>query len=162
MTTAQEGMKVQIHYTGTLEDGEVFDSSEGKSPLEFTIGAGHIIKGFEEAVIGMQVGEEKDIIIPPEKAYGEPRPELVQQIPKDKLGELKPEEGMVIGMQIPGIDQVFPATIIEVDEEGITVDLNPPLAGKTLHFHIKMESIEGEEKENKPAKKKKAKQKTEE
>ena len=142
MTTAQEGMNVKIHYTGKLEDGEVFDSSEGKEPLEFTVGEGKIIKGFEEAVVGMEVGAEKDIVIPPEKGYGEPRAELVQKMPKDKLGDLKPEVGMIVGMQIPGVDQTFPAKITEVTEEGITVDLNPPLAGKTLHFHIKLEAAE--------------------
>lgn len=140
---AQEGMKVKIHYTGKLDDGEVFDSSEGKDPLEFVIGEGKIIQGFEEGVVGMAVGEEKDLTIPPEKAYGEPREELVQQVPKDKLGDLKPEEGMMIGMQVPGVEQVFPAKITEVKEDGsVTVDLNPPLAGKTLHFHIKLESAE--------------------
>lgn len=142
MTTAKEGMKVKINYTGKLEDGEVFDSSEGKAPLEFVIGEGMIIKGFEEAVISMKVGEEKDIVISPEKGYGEPRPELVQKMPKDKLGDLKPEVGMVIGMQIPGVEQTFPAKITDVADETITVDLNPPLAGKTLHFHIKLESAE--------------------
>lgn len=134
-------MKVRIHYTGKLDSGEVFDTSEGKDALEFTIGEGRIIKGFEEGVVGMAPGEEKDLIIPPEKAYGEPRKELVQDVPKDKLGDLKPEVGMVVGMRLPGIDQVFPATIKEVKGEAVTVDLNPPLAGKTLHFRIKLESV---------------------
>lgn len=142
MTTAQKGMKVSIEYTGKLENGEVFDSSEGKDPLSFVIGEGMIIKGFEQAVIGMAVGEEKDVTISPEDGYGEPRPELVQKMPKDKLGDLKPEVGMVIGMQIPGVEQTFPAKITEVTDEGITVDLNPPLAGKTLQFHIKVVSVE--------------------
>ena len=151
MTTAQEGMTVKINYTGKLENGEVFDSSEGKDPLQFKIGEGMIIKGFEEAVVGMSVGEEKDITLPPEKAYGEPRPELVQEVPKDKLGDLKPEVGMIIGMQVPGVEQTFPATIKEIKEGSIVVDLNPPLAGKTLNFHIKVEAIDEAPKTEAPA-----------
>ncbi|MBD3209288.1 peptidylprolyl isomerase [Candidatus Woesearchaeota archaeon] len=143
MTTAQQGMKVKIHYTGKLDNGDVFDSSEGKEPLEFVIGEGKIIKGFEAGVVGMNVGEEKDLTIPPEKGYGQPRKELVQQVPKEKLGDVKPEVGMMIGMQLPGVEQTFPAKITEVKEDGgVTVDLNPPLAGKTLHFHVKLESAE--------------------
>ena len=139
---AEKGMFVKIHYKGELEGGEVFDSSEGREPLAFVIGEGKIIPGFEEGVIGMAVGEEKDIVLPPEKAYGMPRKELVQEVPRDQLGDLKPEVGMVVGMQIPGIDQTFPAKITAVKESSVVVDLNPPLAGKTLHFHIKVESIE--------------------
>lgn len=151
MTTAQIGMIVKINYTGKLENGDIFDSSEGKDPLQFKIGEGMIIKGFEEAVIGMSEGEEKDIVIPPEKGYGEPRPELVQEVPKDKLGDLKPEVGMVIGMQVPGVEQTFPATIKEIKDASIVVDLNPPLAGQTLHFHIKLETIEEAAEEKKEA-----------
>lgn len=139
---AENGLEVQIHYTGKLDDGSVFDSSDGKDPLAFVLGQGMVIPGFEEAVAGMAVGEEKDVTITPEKAYGEERPELVQEVPKDKLGDLKPEVGMVIGMQIPGVPQTFPARITAIAESGdVTVDLNPPLAGKTLHFHLKLEAV---------------------
>lgn len=140
--TAQEGDAVKITYTGTLEDGTVFDSSEGREPLSFTIGAGQMIKGFEKGVLGMAQGEEKDLVIPPEEAYGEHRPELVQTIPKDRVGDLDVQEGMILGMQVPGHDQVFPATVTKVEADTITLDVNPPLAGKTLHFHIKLETVE--------------------
>ncbi len=139
---AINGKEVQIHYTGKLEDGSVFDSSDGREPLTFVLGAGQVIPGFEEGIEGMEVGSEKDLVIPQEKAYGERREELVQDIPKDKLGELKPELNMVIGMQVPGVPQVFPAKIIEIKDNGdVRVDLNPPLAGQTLHFHIKLEAV---------------------
>ena len=142
MATAQEGSTVKIHYTGKLEDGSVFDSSEGKDPLTFKLGEGKIIKGFEEGVKGMEVGQEKDLKLTPEQAYGERREELVQELPKEQLNGVDAKEGSVIGMQVPGNDQVFPATIVKIGEETVTVDINPPLAGKTLNFHIKLEAVE--------------------
>lgn len=139
---AQEGSTVKIHYTGKLDDGSVFDSSEGREPLVFTIGEGKIIPGFEAGVKGMAAGEEKDLVIPPEQAYGERREELIQQLPRAQFGNLEPKEGMVVGMQVKGYDQAFPARVVKVEPEVVTVDINPPLAGKTLHFHIKLESVE--------------------
>lgn len=139
---ATEGKKVKIHYTGKLEDGSVFDTSEGKEPIEFVIGEGKVIPGFENAVKGMTIGEEKDITIKKEDGYGERREELVQKVPKEQTKEMDVQVGMMIGMQVPGQEQVFPAKIVEIGESDITVDLNPPLAGQDLKFHIKLESME--------------------
>ncbi len=142
MATVEEGNTVKIHYTGKLEDGSVFDSSEGKEPLTFKVGEGKIIKGFDEGVRGMSVGDEKDLVITPADGYGERREELKQEMPKEQLQGVEAKVGLVIGMQVPGHDQVFPATIAKVTDTTVTVDINPPLAGKTLHFHVKLEAIE--------------------
>ena len=138
----KKGDKIKVEYKGTLEDGTIFDSSEkhGK-PLEFEAGAGMVIKGFDEAVIGMEKGEEKEIKLQPTEAYGEPRPELMKKIPRDKLPkEPEPKPGMMLAMGTPDGKQ-FPAMIKEVDEKEITIDLNHPLAGKNLNFKIKIVEI---------------------
>ena len=135
----KKGSKVKIEYTGTLDDGTVFDSSEkhGK-PLEFEIGAGMVIPGFEKAIMKMKKGEENKITLKPAEAYGDPNPQLVKKIPKDQLPkdkELKP--GMLLGIGLPTGQQI-PARITAVDDKEVTLDLNHPLAGKTLHFKIKL------------------------
>jgi len=139
---AKKGNTVKVHYTGTLEDGKVFDSSEGKDPLEFTVGEGKIIKGFDDAVIGMDVGDEKEIAISPEEAYGKREDKLVQDVPKQAFGEniekLKP--GMVLGLKDPH-GHVINAVIKNIGEEKVTLDLNHPLAGKTLKFKIKVVEV---------------------
>jgi FKBP-type peptidyl-prolyl cis-trans isomerase 2 len=138
----KKGDTIKVEYTGTLEDGTVFDASDKhEKPLEFEVGAGMIIKGFDEAVIDMEKGEEKEITLQPSEAYGEPNPDLVKKVPKDKMPkdpELKP--GMMIGMQLPNGQQI-PAVVKEVDDEAVTIDLNPPLAGKVLKFKIKILDI---------------------
>jgi len=129
----KQGNKIKVHYTGTLDDGTIFDSSEGKEPLEFEAGAGQMIKGFDQAVIGMKVGEEKTIKIPPEEAYGEYNKELTQKVPKDKIpAEAKVGDTLVIST-MQGQRQ---AKIIEMNDNEVTLDLNHPLAGKTLTFKI--------------------------
>lgn len=135
----KEGSKVKIEYTGTLEDGTVFDSSERHGqPLEFEIGKKQVIPGFEAAVIDLAVGEEKEITIPPSEAYGELNDQLMQKVPRDKLPkEQEPKEGMLLMMKTPD-GQQFPAKIVKVEETEITLDLNHPLAGKTLKFKIKL------------------------
>jgi FKBP-type peptidyl-prolyl cis-trans isomerase 2 len=138
--TIKKGDKVKVEYTGTL-DGTVFDTSEGREPLEFEVGSGQVIKGFDNAVIGMEVGEEKEVELPPSEAYDEYDPNLLKKIPMDKLppGE-EPKPGMVLELKTPdGIH--FPARITEVAEKEITIDLNHPLAGKTLIFQIKVVDI---------------------
>ena len=138
----KKGDKIKVEYTGTLEDGTVFDASEkhGK-PLEFEVGSGQIIKGFDEGVIGMEKDEEKEIKIAPADAYGEPNPKLVQTVPRDKLPpEPEPKAGMILMAGRPDGKQI-PARITKVDEEGVTIDLNHPLAGKTLNFKIKIVEI---------------------
>lgn len=134
----ENGNFVQVHYTGTFDDGTVFDSSEGKDPLEVLAGNGMLIKGFDEALIGMTDGEKKEITIESKDAYGDPNEMLVQKVPRKELSdEVTPEVGMVLGVKAPN-GQVFPATITEVSDEEITLDANHPLAGKTLHFKLEL------------------------
>jgi len=137
----KKGDKIKVHYTGTLDDGTVFDSSEKREPLEFEVGSGHVISGFDEAVIGMKKDEEKEIDIAPENAYGKPNNQLVKKIPRDQLPkEKEPKPGMMIGVKLPD-GQEIPAKIAAVDDKEITLDLNHPLAGKTLHFKIKINDV---------------------
>jgi len=139
---AKEGSKVKIEYEGKLDDGTVFDSSEkhGK-PLEFEIGKGMVIKGFEEAIIGMEKGQEKEVTIKPEEGYGEHNDQLIKKVPREQLPkEQEPIKGMMLLLSSPDGRQ-FPVKIEEVTDKEITLDLNHPLAGKTLHFKIKLVEI---------------------
>ncbi len=137
----KKGDKIKVDYTGTLDDGTVFDSSEGKQPLEFEVGAGNIIKGFDSAVIGMEKGEEKEIKIPPAEAYGDSNPELIKKFPRDKLpSDKEPKQGMMLVLGTPDGKKI-PAKIAEVNEKEVTLDLNHPLAGKALNFKIKIVEI---------------------
>ncbi|VVB83845.1 FKBP-type peptidyl-prolyl cis-trans isomerase [uncultured archaeon] len=135
--------KVTLDYEGRLETGEVFDTSkhEGHShPLTFTVGDGEVIPGFEKAVMGMEVDEEKEFSIPPEEAYGMPDERLHQEIPKSVLPtEPEPQVGMTLVMQTPQGN--IPVMISEVKEESVIIDLNHPLAGKKLIFKIKVLKI---------------------
>lgn len=138
--TVKKGDKIKVEYTGTLDDGTVFDTSEGKQPLEFEVGSGQIIKGFDEAVVGMKKGEEKTIKLKPEEAYGQQNPELKKKVPKSQLPQgQEPKPGMMLGIQTPQGQQI-PVKIVEVSDQDITIDLNHPLAGKTLNFKIKLVS----------------------
>jgi peptidylprolyl isomerase len=141
-TIVKKGDSVKIQYTGSLEDGTIFDSSKAGEPLEFTVGGGQIIPGFDEAVEGMKLNEEKKVTIKAEDAYGERDETLIREFPRNSLPEnFKPEKGMVIQLQ----DQTgrpMPATIIDITENSITVDLNHPLAGKDLTFDMKVVGIE--------------------
>jgi len=140
--TIKKGDKIKVDYNGKLEDGNVFDSSEKNGPLEFEVGSGMIIKGFDNAVIGMKKGEEKEITIKPAEAYGEIHKELVQKVPRDKLpAEPEPKAGMVLVLQSPDGMQ-FPAKIAEVTKDEVAIDLNHPLAGKTLIFKIKIVDVQ--------------------
>jgi len=144
----ESGDKVKVEYTGSFDDGEVFDTSthkgeDGKEhshPLEFEAGKGMVIKGFDNAVIGMKVGEEKTIKIKKEEAYGEIRKELVQKVPVSQMPE-GVKKGMILGLTTPDGQQI-PARITEIDKEVATVDLNHPLAGRDLNFKIKIVGIE--------------------
>jgi FKBP-type peptidyl-prolyl cis-trans isomerase 2 len=140
--TIKKGDKIKVDYTGTLEDGTVFDSSEKHGqPLEFEVGSGQIIKGFDEAVIGMKEGEEKEIKIEAANAYGDHKPELIKKVPKDQLPkEQEPKVGMVLMLSTPDGKQ-FPAKIAEVGDADVSIDLNHPLAGKNLTFKVKVVSI---------------------
>jgi len=138
----KKGDKVKAHYTGTLDDGTVFDSSEKTgNPLEFEIGAGMIIPGFEKAVMDMKVDDEKEIKLKPEDAYGQPNPELTKKLPRESLPkDQEPKAGMILVLNLPNGQQV-PAKIKEVDEKEVTIDLNHPLAGKNLNFKLKLVSV---------------------
>ena len=141
MSQAKTGDTVKIHYTGTLDDGTQFDSSAGRDPLEFKLGSGQVIPGFDKAVEGMAVGDEKTVNIQPEDAYGPRNDQMVQEVPKSALpDDLEPEEGM--GLQARGQDgQVLNLTIISVGDDAITVDGNHPLAGQNLNFDIELVEI---------------------
>jgi peptidylprolyl isomerase len=141
MTQAKSGDTVRIHYTGTLDDGTEFDSSAGRDPLEFALGGGQVIPGFDSAVDGMTVGESKSVTIEPAEAYGERHDQLVQEVPKSALPqEIEPAVGMQLQSQSPE-GQVMNLVITEVAEETITVDGNHPLAGKALTFAIELVEI---------------------
>ena len=138
---AKKGDKVKIDYTGTLEDGSVFDTSEGKQPLEFEVGTGKVIKGFDAAIEGMEKGEEKEITLQPADAYGDHNPALIKKIPRDKLPSgQEPKEGMVLALNTPDGKQ-FPAKITALDDKEVSIDLNHPLAGKVLKFKVKLVDI---------------------
>ncbi len=137
----KKGDLVKVEYVGTLDDGTVFDSSKGREPLEFEVGSGKVIKGFEEAVVGMEKGEEKEVKIPPEKAYGDHNPQLVSEVPRGQFPkDIELKEGMILSIDIPNLGQV-PATVAKVAEDKVTLDLNPPLVGKTLNFKIKIVDV---------------------
>jgi len=136
-----KGSKVSIDYTGRLEDGTVFDSSEGKQPIEFVAGSGQVIKGFDNAVMGMRKGEGKQVKIEPQDGYGERDEKLQQHVPKSVFPpEMKLEAGMGFSFKTPD-GQVIHASITAVSADSITLDLNHPLAGKTLAFDIKVVDI---------------------
>ena len=141
MSTVKTGDAVKVHYSGKFDDGQVFDSSEGGDPLGFTVGAGHVIPGFDAALLGMQVGETKNVVIPAEQAYGERMEELVQTISREQfnLGDVEPELGMAIEMQTP--QGTIPLIITEMSDTSVTLDANHPLAGEELHFDLTLVEI---------------------
>ena len=138
----KNGDKVAVEYEGKLDDGTVFDSSENHGkPLNFEVGAKQVIKGFNDAVIDMETGEEKEIKLKPTEAYGDVNLKLLMKVPKEKLPqgrELK--VGMMLAVNLPN-GMEMPARISEVGENDVTIDLNHPLAGKNLNFKIKVVGI---------------------
>ena len=141
MTQIEKNKVVSIHYTGTLEDGTVFDSSEGREPLEFIFGIGQIIPGLEEGLEGLKVGDKKKVEnITPDKAYGPKLDEAMQEVPKSQLPEdLDVQVGMQLAAQGP--QGPIPVVIAEVKEESVVVDFNHPLAGKTLTFEVEVTAL---------------------
>lgn len=137
----QEGMTVRVHYTGTLGDGTRFDSSEGRDPLEFTIGAGQVIGGFEQAVMRLAPGESTIATIAPSEAYGERYDEAMQSVPVSAFYE-EPEIGMVVQLVAPD-GRELAASVIEVGDETALLDFNHPLAGETLTFEIRLIEVIG-------------------
>lgn len=141
MTEVKSGDLVRIHYTGTLDDGTVFDSSEGRDPLEFTVGSGQIIPGLDKHLPGMTVGEAKTIRAEAAEAYGEAHPEATQAVPRSDIpAEIPLETGMRLQMQTPDGQQV-PVTVTEITDETVTLDANHPLAGQDLTFAIELVEI---------------------
>ena len=139
--TAANGNTVQVHYTGSLGDGSVFDSSEGGSPLEFAVGSGQVIPGFDKAVTGMTVGEKKTFTIPANEAYGEHDPRMVQDVPRT---ELPPEMNLEIGMQLSASSpdgRELRLVVTEISDEVVRLDANHPLAGEDLTFAIELVGI---------------------
>ncbi len=141
MSHVKQNDTVKVHYTGKLADGQVFDTSEGKEPIEFTLGQGQLIPGFEKGLIDMKLNEKKTINIPVDEAYGPPREDLVQEVDKNQLPpEIQPEVGMGLVSKTPdGIEMNL--LVAEVKESTIVVDGNHPLAGKDLIFDLEVVDI---------------------
>lgn len=143
MAAAKQGDTVHVHYTGRLDDGTVFDSSQGKAPLAFVLGTGHVIPGFEKAVEGMSVGDEVSTKIPPEEAYGPRSDELVLNVPADNFPDAAaPSVGQRFEMSTPD-GQKIPVTVTDVGDDSVQVDANHPLAGKQLSFDLELVKIDG-------------------
>ena len=139
--SVQSGNTIKVHYHGRLSDGTVFDSSNGRSPLEFTVGAGSVIKGFDQGVQGMSVGDKKTIESPFLDAYGAEDPSMIIEFPKDQLPEdLQPEVGMQLTMNNANGEQ-FPVVVTEVNPDSIVLNANHPLAGKDLIFDLELVEI---------------------
>lgn len=140
MAEAKQGDTVRVHYTGTLDDGRVFDSSEGRDPIEFTIGSGQVIGGFDSAVKGMQAGEERRVTIAAADAYGPRSDERVVTVDRAQLpDDLDPSVGQQLQMSQNG--QTFRVTVADVSDDSVVVDANHPLAGQDLTFELKLVEI---------------------
>ncbi len=144
MAKAKNGDTVKVHYTGRLTDGTEFDSSTSSEPLEFTLGEGQVIPGFEEAVVDMTPGDKKTVTIPVDEAYGPHRDELITQVSRDQFPEgIDPEVGQQYEMVSNTDGQVFIMTVTDIADGQVTLDANHPLAGEDLTFDIELVEIEG-------------------
>ncbi|MES1222687.1 MAG: peptidylprolyl isomerase [Bacteroidota bacterium] len=143
MQKAKSGDKVKVHYHGKLTNGETFDSSEGREPLEFEVGKGMVIKGFEDGVTGMLVGEKKTLNIPYHEAYGPRNPDMLIEMPKDRF----PKDMEIVAgiplMMSDGSGQNFQVIVAEIKEEAVILDANHPLAGQDLVFDIELVEVAG-------------------
>jgi FKBP-type peptidyl-prolyl cis-trans isomerase 2 len=141
MQQVKSGDTIKVHYHGKLTDGTTFDSSEGRNPLEFKVGSGMVIKGFDDGVMNMAIGEKKTIHIPVNEAYGEKQAEMIMDFPKDRFPEdMLPEVGMQLNMN-NGAGQTFPVVITEVKEDVVVLDANHQLAGQDLVFDLELVEI---------------------
>lgn len=141
MQQVKHGDTIQVHYHGKLNDGTTFDSSEGRNPLEFEVGSGMVIPGFDAGVTGMAIGEKKTIVIPAEEAYGPRMDDMIMEFPKAQFPpDMVPEVGMQLNMS-NGSGQQFPVRIVEVKAEVVVLDANHPLAGETLNFDLELVAI---------------------
>jgi FKBP-type peptidyl-prolyl cis-trans isomerase 2 len=142
MVQVKSGDRINVHYTGKLVDGTLFDSSVGREPLEFEVGSGMVIKGFDEGVTGMIIGEKKTVHIPAAEAYGDMDPNYLAVFNKAEIpSEIPYEVGMQLNMHQDGSGQVMPVVVVEVTDTTITLDANHPLAGKDLIFDLELVSI---------------------
>jgi FKBP-type peptidyl-prolyl cis-trans isomerase 2 len=141
MQQAKKGDKVKVHYHGKLTNGETFDTSSGRDPLEFEIGSGSVIKGFDDGVRGMEVGQKKTINIPVEEAYGSRSDDMLIEFPKERFPkDMQIEEGMQL-MMSNGTGQNMPVIVTEIKENSVILDANHPLAGEDLIFDIELVEI---------------------
>ena len=151
MRKVQIGDVVSIHCIGKLESGEIFENTFDREPFVFQVGSPEVIPGLSEALIGMEEGEEKEVMIPSDKAFGPRDENLVRTIPKEALSiDVEPKEGLMLNLIVdtPQGEMNFPATIVKVTDEELVLDLNPPLAGEDLLFQIKLLKIFSPEEEN--------------
>lgn len=143
MAQVKSGDKIKVHYHGKLTSGETFDSSAGREPLEFEVGSGMVIKGFDDGVTGMTVGEKKTVNIPFDDAYGQRNPDMIIEMPKDRFPkDMEIDLGMSLGMSDEN-GQQFQVTIVEIKEEVVLLDANHPLAGEDLIFDLELVEIAG-------------------
>lgn len=141
MSEVKSGDKIKVHYTGKLEDGSVFDTSEGREPFEFTVGEGNVIPGFDQGVVGMTEGATKTITIPPEEAYGPSRDELVAKVSKSAFPEsIDPQVGQHLQMEQSSGEPIN-VVVSNIEGDTVTLDANHPLAGKTLIFEVQLVAI---------------------
>ena len=137
----EAGKSVLVHYKGTLSDGTVFDSSEGRAPLKFQIGAGQVIPGFDSAVKAMETGSSKTVTIPCAEAYGEVVQDLIATVPAEQFpDEIQPEVGLTLELQSPQGN--LPVRVMDISDDGILLDGNHPLAGQDLTFELTLVEIE--------------------
>ena len=145
MSTPEKGDIAVVDYTGKFEDGTVFDSTSEGKPIEFVVGESQVIEGFEEAVADMNVGEKKEVVVPPEKAYGAPSDQLRVEVPKDRLPpEIDPQVGLALEVRAEN-GETMQLLITSVGEESVTLDGNHPLAGKDLHFELELKDVKKSE-----------------
>jgi len=141
MSSAKNGDLVFVHYTGKFDSGEVFDSSVDAEPLYFVIGEGNVIEGFEKAIVGMNIGDKKTVNLSPAEGYGDYSEEKIITVNRSNFGdEFEPEIDLQLALQMEDGERAI-ATVTEFDEENVTLDLNHPLAGKTLHFELELIDI---------------------
>lgn len=142
MNSAENGNLVRVHYTGKLDDGSVFDSSHGRDPLEFTLGGGQVISGFEQAVAGMEVGETRSARVPADEAYGQRREDLLLEVERQQIPDsIEVEVGTQLQLQ-QGDGQNVPVTVTDVDSDSVTLDANHPLAGQDLTFELELVDVD--------------------